>query len=166
MKKWKILTENRNPLKFSWIFPKKYGGIFLQDTPILYNRKRMWPRRVKKKLKQGEYCSYVVEVPVEDILWTNIHKTPLIKLCRQNTNVLEPLEKLEGILDQSSKLQWSISERKRTLQCKIEKILLKKRKDLIWSWIPISGKFKKVEKVINKNDRVLSDTLTSPKGHP
>ena len=103
MRKWKTLTENRNPLKFSWIFPKKYGGIFLQDTPILYNRKRMWPRRVKKKLEQGEYSSYVVEVPVEDILWTNIHKTPLIKLCRQNTNVLEPLEKLEGILDQSSK---------------------------------------------------------------
>ena len=143
MKKWKTVTENRKPLKFSWILAKRYGGIFLQNTPILYNGERMWPRRVKKKLKQGEYCSYVVEVPVEDISWIYIHRTPLIKIMQTKYECTGTHRKMEGLQDQSSKkkqkFQWSISKRE-TLRGKIKKILLKKRKDLIWSYNSHLGK--------------------------
>ena len=48
-------------------------------------------------------------MPVEDILWTNIHKHLLSNYTDKNKmKLLEPLEKLEGIQDQSSKQKTQI----------------------------------------------------------
>ena len=70
----KNINRKQESPEFSWIFPKKDGGEFLQKTPILNDGISGGPKGQEEIKTKEEYCSYVVEVPVEDILWTNIHK--------------------------------------------------------------------------------------------